>query len=201
MSRFDEMSLKRGIRIGIKKDLEITEPPLTSDHNKPSHPAALSVEDLLRDCEIQTTRRSGPGGQHRNKVETAVCIKHVPTGLSAEAGERRSQSENKHEAIFRLRINLAVKHRHRIEREQQPSSLWQSRCRHNRISVNSRHADFPALLAEALDTIFAYEADVKSAAFHLQCSASQLLKLLRVEFRALEFVNRYRIEHSLQRLK
>ena len=50
-----------------------------------SHPAAHDLERLLADCDVRFTRRSGPGGQNRNKVETAVVLTHRPTGLVAEA--------------------------------------------------------------------------------------------------------------------
>ena len=64
-----------------------------SAHKMP-HPAALSPEELLHQCRARRTRRSGPGGQHRNKVETAGVLTHAPTGVQAEANERRSQAEN-----------------------------------------------------------------------------------------------------------
>ena len=75
------------------------------------HPAALDDEELLGQCSLGRGRSSGPGGQHRNKVETKITIKHTPTGISAQAGERRSQGENKRVAVFRLRTALAVGHR------------------------------------------------------------------------------------------
>jgi hypothetical protein len=72
------------------------------------HPAALPIERLLADCRVERLRRSGPGGQHRNKVETAVRLLHVPTGVTGEASERRSQEENRRMAVARLRVNLAL---------------------------------------------------------------------------------------------
>ena len=50
---------------------------------------------LLDECEIKTSRSSGKGGQHVNKVETAVQIKHIPTGLQVRSEKNRSQYLNK----------------------------------------------------------------------------------------------------------
>ncbi|MFM7739570.1 MAG: peptide chain release factor family protein, partial [Planctomycetota bacterium] len=88
------------------------------------HPAALPESELLAACELTRTRRGGPGGQHRNKVETAVVITHLPTGVSAEANERRSQAENRKVAIQRLRVHLALAIRDSVDTSQTPSDLW-----------------------------------------------------------------------------
>lgn len=56
----------------------------------------------LSELEFQTFRASGPGGQHRNKVETAVRVTHKPTGLTVTATESRSQHQNKQMAIKKL---------------------------------------------------------------------------------------------------
>ena len=53
------------------------------------------LEEFEKDCRLETLRRSGPGGQNRNKVETGVRIYHLPTGLVGEATERRYQGENR----------------------------------------------------------------------------------------------------------
>ncbi len=164
------------------------------------HPATLPIDDLLADCETTRTRRSGPGGQHRNKVETAVVLQHQPTGVSAEASERRSQGQNRAVAIFRLRVNLALEVR--SEPASQPvSPLWQSRCKGGRISISPQHDDFPAILAEALDAVHSHQFDVKAAATHLQCSTSQLAKLLKLEPRAWAAVNNSRRAAGLHALK
>ncbi len=163
------------------------------------HPAALPPDELLRQCETRRTRRSGPGGQHRNKVETAVVLTHVQTGIQAEANERRSQAENLRMALFRLRVNLALEIRQPDATF--PSPLWQSRCRGGRIVLSAEHDDFPAILAEALDAIAACRDDLKIAAEHLSCTPSQLIKLLKDEPRALAGVNARRRETGLHELK
>lgn len=62
-----------------------------------------SDEDLLRECEIDTFRSSGPGGQHVNKTETAVRLKHAPSGLVVTCREERSQHRNKMLCVQKLR--------------------------------------------------------------------------------------------------
>jgi hypothetical protein len=166
-----------------------------------NHPAALPIQRLLKDCTVRRMRRSGPGGQHRNKVETAVIIEHRPTRVSVEAGERRSQEENRQVAIFRLRLTLAVDVRHPIESPCTPSELWLGRCRGGRLTVNPRHGDFPALLAEALDVLAFCEDDVKAAAEMLKCTPSQWTKFVQLEPRAIAAVNRARERNGLRKLK
>ena len=63
-------------------------------------------QDLLKDCDLSFLRASGPGGQHRNKVETAVRLVHRPTGVTVVASDSRSQSANRKAALERLRAKL-----------------------------------------------------------------------------------------------
>ena len=107
-----------------------------------THPAALPVDKLLEQCQIRRGRRSGPGGQHRNKVETAVTITHSPTQVQGDASEKRSQEQNRQAAVFRLRVNLALEIRQPAS--EQLSELWRKRSPGNRLSISGQHPDFPA---------------------------------------------------------
>lgn len=169
------------------------------------HPAALPEDELLKSVEIRRGRDGGPGGQHRNKVETKITCIHRPTGLSAHAGERRSAEENRHVAVRRLRLVLAVEVRTvPVARDafgDVTSDLWRSRCQAGRIVCNPQHRDFPSLLAEALDVIEVSGLDPRKAALRLSCSASQLIKLVKDHPPALEAWNRKRHERGLHALK
>ena len=60
------------------------------------------LKRLLADCDVHTYRASGPGGQHKNKTESAVRVRHRPTGLVRVATASRSQSRNREDALARL---------------------------------------------------------------------------------------------------
>jgi hypothetical protein len=162
------------------------------------HPAALSEAELLKHCQIGKGRSSGPGGQHRNKVETLVIITHAPTQISAKAGERRSAGENRRVAIFRLRLALALKARADVQSGDGRSQLWRARCTsEGRIVCSPEHRDYPALLAEALDMISACNLELQKVALRLACSPSQLIKLVKDHPPALELLNQARQEAGM----
>ncbi len=165
------------------------------------HPACLPIDELLEQYEIKRTRASGPGGQHRNKVETAIEITHRPTGVTAAASERRSQDRNRLMAIDRLRLTLAIHIRTVFSSTVVPSDLWTNRCRNSKISCSDQHADFPAMIAEALDAADAKLWDVKCAAAALGCSTSQLVRFIAKSPEALIELNAKREANGLRKLK
>ena len=134
-------------------------------------------------------------------METAIVLTHRPTGLVAQASERRSQAENLAMALSRLRVILAISQRTDRGGQTSPSELWRSRCPRGRIVVNPEHDDFPPLLAEALDVLTTCGMDVKGAAERLACTPSQLTKFLQHEPRALAQVNHRRQELGLSPLR
>ena len=60
-------------------------------------------DDLLAECDVETFRSRGKGGQHVNKVETAVRLRHKPSGIVVSSQKERSQYQNKRNCLVKLR--------------------------------------------------------------------------------------------------
>jgi len=88
----------------------------------------MDLEELAKECEISFTKTGGPGGQHRNKAETAVRVVHIPTGITVVAADSRSQHQNRMAALERLaaqleqrRLEEAAAEKRRRRRRTKPS--------------------------------------------------------------------------------
>jgi protein subunit release factor B len=68
--------------------------------------SSTDLNALKKQVVVETFRSSGPGGQRKNKTETSVRLKHLPTGITISATEHRLQSQNLKLAFERLRERL-----------------------------------------------------------------------------------------------
>jgi protein subunit release factor B len=74
--------------------------------SQPHQKFETDPEILKKQVVIETYRSRGPGGQRKNKTETAVRLKHLPSGITVVATEHRTQSQNLKQAFERLRMRL-----------------------------------------------------------------------------------------------
>jgi ribosome-associated protein len=113
----DGLSLTTGPRHGSRNVERPARLVYSSDVTGETTPATRALarralaegdEALLATCEETFYVGGGPGGQHRNKTESGVRLRHLPTGVVVTATERRSQLQNRGAALERLRTRLAA---------------------------------------------------------------------------------------------
>ncbi len=163
----------------------------------------LCDADLLRECEVDTYRASGPGGQKRNKTDSAVRLRHGPTGVVAIAEESRSQHDNKRKALRRLRRAIALEVRLPVERDGFAPSETLAGClsADGRLCVGRRDERWPIAVGEVLDLLDVCDAQVSEAADRLGVSTGNLVKFLEQDAHLWARVNRMRAGHGLKPLR
>jgi hypothetical protein len=166
----------------------------------------LSDAQLLAQCEIDTYRASGPGGQKRNKTSSAVRLRHPPSGLIVIAEESRSQHENKAKALRRLRQAFFLKIRETLAEEQLAAitvraELAQAKTRAGRLDVGRRDPRFWPAAGLLLDVLEAVRARVSDAAKLLDISTANLIDVLQADPKVWEQANQMRARFGHKKLQ
>jgi hypothetical protein len=133
---------------------------------------------LLAECEVDTYRASGPGGQKRNKTESAVRLRHRPSGIIVIAEESRSQPENKARAVRRLRKALTVRLRRPVEAEGAPEAVKACIDKRGRLDVGRRDTRYLPAVASALDVFAARRGSMADTAKQLGITTGNLSAFL-----------------------
>lgn len=160
---------------------------------------------LLAQCEVDRYRASGPGGQHRNKTESAVRIRHLPTGVSAIAEESRSQAENKAIALRRLRAQLALRHREPVALEAfAPSPRLAAMVAGGAAPLGEKTRQTPEFwiaMGELLDLFLADACEVRATAARLGIGSAALSKLLLRDDAVAKVVNEERAQRGMRPMR
>jgi hypothetical protein len=159
----------------------------------------LTEEQLLGQCEVDTYRASGPGGQKRNKTSSAVRLRHTPTGLIVIAEESRSQHENKAKALKRLWKELFLRLRDELPAAgTTPEAIAalpdyaQARGADGRLHLSAKDPRFWQAVGVILDVLTACEARVADAANLLGTSTGNLIDFLQTDPKVWQEANRIR---------
>jgi hypothetical protein len=157
--------------------------------------AALSDAELLAQCEVDTYRASGPGGQKRNKTSSAVRLRHAPSGLIVIAEESRSQHENKAKALNRLRRAIYLHLR------DDPGGAAVPLTADGRLSLRAKDPRFWPAAGVVLDVLHAASGQVSTAAERLGVSTANLVEFLQTDPKLWQEANRLRVQFGLKVLK
>jgi hypothetical protein len=156
---------------------------------------------LLAQCELDTYRASGPGGQKRNKTSSAVRLRHLPSGLIVIAEESRSQHDNKAKAIRRMRQAFMLKIREPLD-DAARAELAAHRDADGKLHFGSaKDPDFWPAAALLLDQLEGNEAKVSDAAALLGTSTGNLLSILEMNPKVWEQANIIRRKFGQKPLK
>lgn len=156
---------------------------------------------LLSECDVDTYRGSGPGGQKRNKTASAVRLRHRPSGLSVIAEESRSQQENRSRALRRLRKLLAVRLRQPAPQSGVPDAVRACIDKTGRLSVGQRDARYLPAVAVVLDMLAAFQGSVADTAKRLDVTTGNLSSFLTADEDLLAEANRIRGDFGLRPLR
>ncbi|MCS7168128.1 MAG: peptide chain release factor-like protein [Gemmatales bacterium] len=162
---------------------------------------SLSDQQLLAQCAVDTYRASGPGGQKRNKTDSAVRLRHLPSGLHAIAEESRSQHDNKQRALKRLRQRFFLQLREPFPPQDAVAiELWQQIGQHH-LKLGQRDARYWPTVGLVLDALAAHHGQLAATAQALHVSTGQLVRFLASNDKVWQQANELRRQFHLHPLR
>ena len=161
----------------------------------------LSDAALLAECDVTRYRASGPGGQHRNKVESAVRLHHRPSGITVIAEESRLQGENRVRALKRLRKVLALRVRQTLPAEGVAAAIQACVGRDGRLRVGQRDVRYLPCAGAVLDFLVAQNGSVSETASRLGLTTGNLSSFLTDDDELMLEANRIRVGFGLKPLR
>jgi hypothetical protein len=164
-----------------------------------------SDEALIAQSEVDRYRASGPGGQHRNKTESAVRLRHKPSGVSAIGEDSRSQAENKLHAVRRLRAAIALEVREPVALEgYAPSPRLAALVAGGTAPLGAKTrltGDYWAAIAELLDLLVAGDLEIGTTAQRLGITTGAMSKLILHDDQVARVVNDLRRGRNMRPLR
>jgi hypothetical protein len=164
-----------------------------------------SDDALIAQCEVDRYRASGPGGQHRNKTESAVRLRHKLTGVTAIGEDSRSQAENKVHAVRRLRSAIALEVREPVRLDDyKPSGRLANVVAGGTAPLGAKTrltGDYWAAMAELLDLLVAGNLEIATTAQRLGITTGALSKLLLHDDSVARVVNDLRRAKGMRPLR
>jgi hypothetical protein len=152
----------------------------------------LNDQELLKKCRVDTFRATGPGGQHRNKTDSAVrlTLSDEPM-INATAVEDRSQHRNRLSATKRLRREIAYQ-----LRQQEITESWTED-----IKMNIDNPRYPFFIALLLDALFIHQFKLGDSAKAIDLTTGQLNKAIQRDKQLWTYINTERQKAGLKALR
>lgn len=164
-----------------------------------------SDDALIAQCEVDRYRASGPGGQHRNKTESAVRLRHKLLGVSAIGEDSRSQAENKVHAVRRLRSSIALEVREPVRLDGfVPSPRLAAFVAAGTAPLGAKTkltGEYWAAMAELIDLLVAGDLEIGTTAQRLGITTGAMSKLLLHDDQVGRVVNDLRRARGMRPLR
>ena len=149
----------------------------------------LENDALIKLCDIDFFKATGPGGQKKNKTESAVRLTLKNSAISTTASEDRQQSINRSRALQKMRLAIALE----MRQEPQPwTGQW---------DMNTKNSSYSLFAACLTDHLHSHNWQVSEAAKSLNLSTGKLIKIIAKNETFWQFLNSARQKNGYKPLK